>query len=166
MPQEGTWTVLRNGVLAGAAGGLAEIAWVSVYAGMTGMDPGEVARAVTTAAGLGSLFPAMPAALGITVHMTLALALGIALAAAWERIATRTSGAANPYWVALPALAAVWAFNFFVVLPVVDPPFVHLLPYAVSLTSKLLFGLAAAEVLRQSVSGRARARKAQPATVR
>jgi hypothetical protein len=40
----------------------------------------------------------------------------------------------------------VWAVNFFVVLPQVNPAFVHLPPYGVTLISKLLFGLAAARV--------------------
>jgi hypothetical protein len=48
----------------------------------------------------------------------------------------------------LTALATVWAVNFFVVLPVVSPAFIHMVPYAISLTSKLLFGAAAAEVVR------------------
>jgi hypothetical protein len=37
----------------------------------------------------------------------------------------------------------------FVVLPAVSPTFVNLMPYSVSLISKLLFGLAAAETLRR-----------------
>jgi hypothetical protein len=48
------------------------------------------------------------------------------------------------------ALAIVWGFNFFVLLPLISPDFVHLVPYPVSLASKLLFGLAAAEVLRRA----------------
>jgi len=48
----------------------------------------------------------------------------------------------------LAALAGVWAVNFFVVLPIVSPSFVHIVPYAVSLTSKLLFGVAAVEIVR------------------
>jgi hypothetical protein len=54
----------------------------------------------------------------------------------------------NPYPFMLAALAGVWAVNFFVVLPLVSPAFVHIVPYAVSLTSKLLFGVAAAEIVR------------------
>jgi hypothetical protein len=48
----------------------------------------------------------------------------------------------------LAALAGVWATNFFVVLPIVGAAFIHLVPYAISLSSKLLFGAAAAEVVR------------------
>ena len=57
----------------------------------------------------------------------------------------------------LAALAGVWAVNFFVVLPIVSPAFVHIVPYAVSLTSKLLFGVAAAEVVRDDAIFAARA---------
>mgnify|MGYP001554809963 CR=1 FL=1 len=46
------------------------------------------------------------------------------------------------------ALGAVWSFNFLVVLPLLDPGFLVLLPLAVTLASKLLFGVGAAAVLR------------------
>jgi hypothetical protein len=48
----------------------------------------------------------------------------------------------------LAALAGVWVVNFLVVLPIVSPAFVHVIPYSVSLMSKMLFALAAAEVVR------------------
>jgi hypothetical protein len=38
--------------------------------------------------------------------------------------------------------AAIWAINFFVILPVVNAEFVTLMPYAVTLASKLGFGVA------------------------
>ena len=47
------------------------------------------------------------------------------------------------------SLAAVWVINYFVVLPVVSPGFVHLLPYAVTLASKLAFGVIAAITSQQ-----------------
>jgi hypothetical protein len=134
----------RHGIVAGAAGGVAEIAWVTLYAGLTGGDPAILARGVTTAAGVSALLPASPVALGIAVHMTLAVTLGIALAFAWQKLPAAT----NPYPFMLAALAGVWAINFFIVLPIVSPAFVHMVPYAVSLTSKLLFGVAAAAALQ------------------
>ncbi len=141
--------LLQHGILAGAAGGLVEVAWVSLYATATGGDPASLARGVTTAAGVSALLPASPVALGVGVHMTLAVTLGVALAFAWSALRKSRPGLANPYPLMLTALAGVWAVNFFVVLPIVSPAFVHMVPYAVSLTSKLLFGLAAAEVLRR-----------------
>jgi len=140
--------VIRQGAFAGAAGGLAEVAWVTLYAGMTGGDPAVLARGVTTAAGLSALLPASPVALGVTVHMALAVALGVALALAWSALRGARPGLSNPYPLMLAALSGVWATNFFIVLPIVSPAFVHIVPYAVSLASKLLFGVAAAAVLR------------------
>ncbi len=141
--------VIERGILAGAAGGLAEIIWVSIYSTVSGASAASVAYGVTTAAGLTALFPSAPAAVGIAIHMTLAVLLGVALACLWQGTAGRFS-LQGRFAGVLALLAAVWAVNFFVVLPAISPDFVHMVPYAVSLTSKLLFGLAAAETLRSS----------------
>lgn len=142
--------IMKRGLLAGIAGGLAEVAWVSIYAAASGGDAAILARGVTTAAGITALLPAAPATAGIVVHMTLAALLGVVLTALWQSLAGRQRGAGALYGFMLASLALVWAMNFFVVLPVVEPSFVHLLPYSVSLVSKLLFGVAAAEALRRS----------------
>jgi hypothetical protein len=139
--------IIKRGVLAGAAGGLAEIIWVSLYATITGGNAAILARGVTTAAGVTALLPAAPVTMGIAVHMMLAVLLGVALACLWQALARRDT--ISLYGFMLAALATVWTVNFFVILPLVSPPFIHLLPYAVSLMSKLLFGLAAAETLRR-----------------
>ena len=150
--------IIRTGVFAGAAGGLAEIAWVTLYAGVTGADPAVLARGVTTAAGVTALLPASPVALGIGVHMALAVMLGVVLSLGWQALSANRRSLANPYPFMLAALAGVWAVNFFVVLPLISPAFVHLVPYAVSLTSKLLFGVAAAEIVRNDATFAARQR--------
>jgi hypothetical protein len=140
---------IRRGMLAGAAGGLAEIAWVAVYAAGTGGDATELARGVTTTAGLNTVFQGEPVIMGLSIHMTLAVLLGIALAFAWRAVAARYPAYVSPFPFTLAALAGVWMINFFVILPLLSPAFAHLLPYGVSLMSKLLFGLAAAETLRR-----------------
>jgi len=140
--------IIRYGVVAGAAGGLAEIAWVTLYAGVTGGDAAALARGVTTAAGVSALLPASPVALGIAVHMALAVILGVALAFAWRALRDYRPTLTNPYPFMVAALAGVWAINFFVVLPIVSPGFIHMVPYTVSFTSKLLFGLAMAGTMR------------------
>jgi len=136
-------STIMTGAVAGAAGGLAEIAWVSLYAAVTGGNAAVIAKGVTTAAGVDALFPNAAASAGVGIHMILSLALGIVLTVAVRQL---TSGR-HVRAVSLAALAAVWGVNFFVILPLVSPAFTHLLPYAVSLTSKLLFGLAAGQVL-------------------
>jgi hypothetical protein len=138
---------IRTGIIAGAAGGLAEMAWIILYAGITGGDPAVLARGVTTAAGLSAFLPSHPAVIGISVHMGLALLLGVALVALWRLSGDGRFGRIDPYCFMLAALLGIWAINFFVVLPVVSPAFIRLAPYAVSLTSKLLFGAAAATVI-------------------
>lgn len=150
---------IRHGVIAGVAGGVAEIAWVMLYAGATGTDPATLARGVTTAAGMSALFSAAPAALGVTVHMSLAVALGIALSFGWRALSSHRLAMASPFPFMLAALVSVWAVNFFVVLPIISPAFIHLAPYPVSLMSKVLFGLAAAEALRRQDAS---VMKAQP----
>src|SRR5579863_7425308 len=65
---------VSSGIIAGTAGGLAEIAWVTLYAGATGGNAAVLARGVTSAAGVTALLPQSPVALGVAVHMTLAVA--------------------------------------------------------------------------------------------
>jgi hypothetical protein len=143
------FSIMRTGAFAGIAGGLAEIAWVTLYSGITGTDPAVLARGVTTAAGISALLPEdSPVALGFGVHMALAVMLGIILVFAWRALSAKRPHLRNPYPFMLTALAAVWTVNFFVVLPIVSPAFIHIVPYAVSLISKLLFGVAAAEIVR------------------
>jgi len=52
---------------------------------------------------------------------------------------------------ALAALATIWAVNFLVLLPQLNPAFVALLPPAVTLLSKLLFALGMGGVLAGAV---------------
>jgi hypothetical protein len=126
--------------LIGLAGGVAEILVVSLYSAFTGGDAAMVARHVASAVGLDGA----SAAAGVAVHMGLAMALGIVLSAMVQSLAASLDRAIWAFMMG--SLAAVWAINFFVVLPVVSPGFVHLLPYAITLTSKLAFGVAAAAV--------------------
>ncbi len=142
--------IVKRGLLAGIAGGLAEMAWVSLYAAASGGDAAILARGVTTASGIMALLPHAPVMAGIAVHMTLAALLGVVLTGLWQSFAGRDTAAL--YGFMLAALASVWAVNFFAVLPAVDPSFVHLLPHSVSLVSKLLFGIAAAETLRRTAA--------------
>lgn len=140
---------LRVGALGGMAGGLAEVAWVSAYGLVTGAPLAPVARGIVD-----STIPQFAAspwapALGVVIHLALAIALGIGLAIAVRQVARRWAEQSE-FSVAIVTLLLVWAVNFFLVLPYLNPAFVQLLPYSVTLVSKLLFGLSAAVVLRSS----------------
>jgi hypothetical protein len=140
--------IVRIGTLAGLVGGLAEVAWVTGYGAVTGAPAAAVARGVTAA-----FLPALAdqpigVGLGIAIHMALAIGLGLAVAAAFSAPMLRRVGEWPRSTLVVLTLAVVWAFNFLVVLPVLEPGFLTLLPVAVTLTSKLLFGVGAAAMLR------------------
>jgi hypothetical protein len=142
---------VRYGILLGIAGGIAEIIWVASYGLFTGGSSAAVARGVS--ATVSTVLPAVslemaPVAYGIVIHMALAVGLGVALVFAWRALAEQRQRLVNEYAFMVAALAMVWAFNFFILLPLIDPAFVALIPYPASLLSKLLFGLAGAVMLR------------------
>jgi hypothetical protein len=140
--------ILRIGVLAGLAGGSAEVAWIAGYSAVTGASATAVARGVTTAFLPGLAESSAAVSLGIVIHMLLAVGLGIAVAATFSApLLRRIVGWPRSTLVVL-TLGIVWAFNFMVVLPVLEPSFVSLLPLTATLASKLLFGVAAAATLR------------------
>lgn len=149
-----TRNVLRIGVLAGLAGGVAEVAWVAGYSALTGASGAAVARGVTTAFLPGLADSSSAVGLGIALHMLLAVGLGLAVAAAFSAPLLRRIGGWSRSTLVVMTLGIVWAFNFMVVLPVLEPSFITLLPLAATLASKLLFGVAAAATFRTQ-SGRA-----------
>lgn len=140
-------TILPPGVLAGIAGGAAEIAWIGTFAPISGGDAGAIARGVTESLLPQLAAPGLAALLGVAIHMGLAILLGIAVAGVlrslWPR---RLRGSPLEFAAIITALAGVWAMNFFILLPVINPDFVTLVPYWASLVSKVLFGGAAASV--------------------
>jgi len=135
---------LRNGVAIGIAGGLAEIVVVTLYCAVTGASALDVGRHIASAVGLDGA----SAWAGVAIHLALAAALGIAIMFAWNPANGNPARAAPLYASMLLVLAAVWAINFFMVLPMLSPDFVTLLPLPVTLASKLMFGWTAAFALR------------------
>jgi len=136
---------IAAGLEIGLAGGLAEVLVVGAYAGVAGADAANVAGAIATAVRVdpGS------AIVGLAVHMAMAAGLGLALLAGAKGSGLLRDGSARRiYAMALLALGAIWSLNFLVVLPVLSPGFVHLLPYPVTLASKLMFAVAAVATLR------------------
>jgi len=136
---------IAAGTAIGLVGGLAEVLVVGAYSRVAGVDAAGVAGAIATAVRVdpGS------AITGLVVHMALSAGLGVALLGVAKGGGLLRTGSASLFYAwAILALGAIWSLNFFVVLPIVSPSFVHLLPYAVTLASKLMFALAAAATLR------------------
>ncbi len=132
---------LRAGLVAGLIGGLAEIVWIELYAATGAVQAGAVAAEVTATFSPGLAASQWGVTSGIAIHMALALGIGVLFVSALRLAGSWVSGALPLVGVGLALGAAIWAFNFFVLLPQINPEFVALVPYAIALPSKLLFGL-------------------------
>lgn len=133
---------------AGAAGGAVEVLWIGLAGGVLGAQGWHLAGAVAATAA-----PVAPDAvwapwLGLGIHFLLSFALAAVFA---QTVAHRLHGGALVA-AAMGTLGLVWAFNFLVLLPVLNPAFVTLLPLPATLASKLLFGLAMSLVLVHAAS--------------
>jgi len=145
----GTWKLI---LLAGIAGGAAEVLWVMFYSSITAVSGTTVARQVTATLWPAAAEWALAPAVGIFIHMALALALAAAFVPLLLRFASWHPGPGAMVTAATAALAVVWAVNFLILLPTINPDFVRLMPSGATLFSKLLFGLAMASFLQWRVS--------------
>jgi len=141
-------------LLAGLAGGIAEVLWVLVYCTLTPLSTSEVAREVAA-----SVMPRLAAsaaapALGLAIHLALSVALAYVFVAALARLFPGARSGAQTVTIAVFALLGVWALNFLVLLPVVNLRFVALMPYAATLFSKALFGTVMGSVLAATATPR------------
>ncbi len=134
-------------LFAGLAGGLAEVMWIGTYSLATGRNGFEIARHVADAVFPGVLSTPVAPALGLGVHFGLSALLGLVLARLLTSVGALRFGVLLP--ICIGALGLIWAVNFILVLPLLDPIFPSLLPAWVTLMSKLLFGAALAGVLCQ-----------------
>jgi hypothetical protein len=124
-------------VIAGLAGGLAEVLWIGASAAVLGVDAVRVAREVAA-----TVMPAAATAeLGLAVHLALSLALAAVFSGVTGHIWPH-AGQGVLLVAAVALLAGVWAVNFLVLLPWLNPAFTALLPLGVTFVSKLLFAFA------------------------
>jgi len=138
-------------LMAGLAGGVAEIAWVLAYGALAPVSAADVAREVTASVLPGAASAPGAVALGIGIHLALSIALAFAFIALLQNF---LQDEAHTVAIAICALAGVWAVNFLVVLPLVNPRFVTLMPYAATFLSKALFGAAMGAVLARTAPRR------------
>ena len=129
-------------LIAGIAGGIMEVLWVSLYSFFSPVNALEVSRHITA-----SLFPfaagsSFAPIMGIAIHLVLSLLLAVTFVAVVLKYVARHYGAPGIMLSSLITLALVWKINFFVILPLLNPAFISLMPLPVTLISKLLFGVA------------------------
>jgi hypothetical protein len=153
-PSNITYPLARTGLMAGFLGGSAEVIWVSIFSSLSGGSASEVARGVTATVAPALAAGPLAVPLGLAVHFALAALLGVAVVLALRHLFPALAASWREFALFVLVLGGIWALNFLVILPMVNPGFVALLPFWASLTSKLLFGICAALVLRMTTDAR------------
>ncbi len=141
-----------NAIIAGMVGGMIEIIWVSLYSSLSSVSATSIAKEISI-----TLLPftenaPYAAMLGILIHLILSLILAISFSALILKPTVRQFENSTIILCSGITLAIIWAVNFFIVLPIVNPSFISLMPYIVTLISKLLFGFAMAWVFIKQAS--------------
>lgn len=145
------WKVV---LLAGLCGGLAEILWVQLYSLLAGQSSVVVAREVTASFSSSLAQTAAAPEIGVLIHLVLSVFVALIYARLVWLPFTQRRGPGVSLAVASGVLACIWVINFLLLLPLVNATFISLLPYSVTLGSKLLFGAAMAEVFQLAQSRR------------
>jgi hypothetical protein len=135
---------LRDFAAAGLAGSLAEVLWITAFCAATGRSATGVLRQITATVLNGSADTVWAPAAGIALHFLLGVLIAVAFGVVLRK---RDVGSTARFAAALVLLTAIWAMNFFVLLPVLNPSFVTIVPLSASFLSKLLFGVAMAMAL-------------------
>jgi len=136
-------------LIAGLAGGLAEVAWIAIYGSVSPVGAAEVGRAITATVLPAAIEASWAPLAGAFIHLALSLLLGVAFVIALWGLAPGRPSKKRIWACAVTALIVVWAANFLIVLPAINPAFVTLLPLGATLLSKALFGIAMAWVLQE-----------------
>ena len=144
-------------MIAGLAGGLSEIFWIGIYSAMTHTGGLEISRMITATVVPALADLSLAPLLGVVIHLVLSVLLAFLCYTVFIEPASRRFGPTLILPGSMIVLAGVWAINFLVILPVINPAFVTLLPFLVTLLSKMLFGWAMGSVisrdLRNSMTG-------------
>jgi hypothetical protein len=126
--------------IAGLAGGMMEVLWVSLYSSFSSVSTAEISRQVTA-----SLFPfatdsSIAPVLGIVIHLLLSFGLALLFITIVLKPVFARYGKPGIMISSVITLALVWKINFFIVLPLLNPSFIGLMPLLVTFISKFLFG--------------------------
>ena len=130
------------GCLAGLVGGVAEIVWISIAHVFGGTSPVGVARAIAGTLGHSSTSATSTALMGASIHLALAGLLGGVMYMVWIRLMKPSKSRVSIMVFSIATLKAVWAINFYLVLPNLDPGFIVKVPVVNGLISKLSFAVA------------------------
>ncbi len=135
-------------LIAGLAGGLAEVIWISLYSLTAGIQVAEIGSAITTTVYPPGTVLYLAPVLGLAIHMILSVILAFIFGSIiWPVIERLFHHSTVAIIASITTLGIVWKVNFFLILPIWNPEFITLLPLTVTLASKILFGFAMGMVL-------------------
>ncbi len=128
---------LKAGALAGIAGGVVEVIFMAIYCSLSGKNGMEILRYVAYTFYNGGALS------GLFIHLVLSLLIGLVFGLVVYSARHVGVHARYPVIAAVGVvmLVIVWAFNFFVLLPSINPEFVAFVPLEAAFFSKLSFGL-------------------------
>ena len=139
--------MLMAALLAGLCGGLAEIGWIVAYSSASSTSAADVARGIAATVFSAATDASWTPWAGAAIHLALSLALGLAFALLLWSLSSGRPGKERIWVSAVSALIAVWAVNFFLILPALNSDLISLMPHGATLLSKALFGAAMAWTL-------------------
>lgn len=138
----GAW--LKAGAVAGLAGGLAEVVFMGVYSQAGGISGATILSLITaTFLPAAFAFGQLGAFDGLMIHFILSIIIGVSFGVLQYFLHNNRTSVSYPLVAVSGAamLIGIWAFNFFVLLPRINPAFVAYVPLGPSFVSKLSFGL-------------------------
>jgi hypothetical protein len=137
-------------ILAGLAGGLAEVIWIGLYSSVSDITLPAMGKAIAATVFSGGSELLLSPVSGLIVHMLLSVLLALGFGyILLPLIEKRFHHRQIPFITSVVMLIAVWKINFFLLLPVWNPGFIGLLPLGITLVSKVLFGLTMGLILSQ-----------------
>lgn len=132
-----TW--LQAGAACGIAGGLAEVMFMAAYNLIAGTSGRTTLSLITlTFFDHEIAFGPLGAFGGLLIHFALSIIVGIFFSIFMFNDKIPFS---RVFASGIALLIAIWTFNFFLLLPKINPEFVEMVPVNVALFSKLLFGV-------------------------
>lgn len=134
--------ILKKIIWAGFFGGLTEVVWVTLYCLMAGQSLAFIGQqiAITIMPELSS--SSLAAWYGLGIHFGLSWLLSMAFVLILWQPWLQRAQIGLQFLITSAVLIAIWAVNFGWLLPHFNPILVNIVPFAISFTSKIWFGLA------------------------
>lgn len=134
-----SYTWLKAGTASGIAGGLAEVIFMAAYNLIVGKSGLTILSLITlTFFDREIAFGSIGAFSGLLIHFALSIIVGIFFSIFMFSDKIPIS---RVFGSGIALLVAIWSFNFFLLLPDINPEFVETVPVNIALFSKLLFGV-------------------------